>query len=106
MKFRLPGDRPVSPESRAGIGAAVALLLVITVVEVADGEQPHFIGLYAAVPFLAAAWSAWPAVLAVGLLASVVGFVIGMYPSGLTAATGVNLAGVVIATGVACVVGT
>jgi hypothetical protein len=106
MRIRLPGDRPMSPESRAGVGAAVALLAVITAVELADGEQPHFIGLYAAVPFLAAAFSAWPAVLAVGLLASVVGFVIGMYPGGLTAATDVNLAGVVLSTGIACVVGT
>lgn len=107
MRLRLlPGARPMSPESRAGIGAAVGLLAIISMVELADGEQPHYVGLFAAVPFLAAAFAAWPEVLAVGLLASVIGFGFGMYPGGVTGATAINLVGIVVSTGIAAIVGT
>ncbi len=97
----------MTPETRAGIGAALVLLALISVVELADGGAPHYIGLLAAVPFLAAAFGAWPEVLAVGGLASVVGLAFGMYPTGRpSGASLINIAGVVLATGIAAIVGT
>jgi len=106
MKLRVSGRRPMSPESRAGIGAAIALLVVIAAVDAADGSNAHYIGLYAAVPFLAAAFASWPAIVAVGGLAAVVGAVFGMYGTEPTGPTVVNVAGIVLATGIAAAIGT
>src|SRR3954467_9545702 len=69
------GRRPLSPGSRAGLGAALVLLVVVSAVEVADGPQANFVGLYAAVPFMAAVFAYWQTVLVVGALATVVGMV-------------------------------
>ena len=94
----------MSQENRAGIGAALVLLLIISLVELADGAPPHYIGLLAAVPFLAAAFGAWPEVLVIGGLASAAGLAFGMYPDGRpSGASLINVGGVIIATGVAAV---
>lgn len=107
MKLPLPGTRPMSPESRAGVGAAVMLLAIISLVELADGPHPNYIGLFAAVPFLAAAFAGWPAVVAVGALATLVAIVFGMYnPGGIDGEIAINIAGIVLVTGIAAVVGT
>jgi phosphoserine phosphatase RsbU/P len=100
-----PGARPLSKESRAGIGAAVVLLAVVSAAEFANGPQPQFIGLFATAPFLTAAFAAWPEVLAVGGLATVIGVFFGMYPS-WTEASAINIVGLVLATAIAAVVGT
>jgi phosphoserine phosphatase RsbU/P len=106
VKIRLwPGARPLSTESRAGIGAAIVLLAIISATDLADGVQPHFIGLFAAAPFLTAAFAAWPEVVAVGALATVIGVLFGMHPQwDLT--SGINIIGVMLATAIAAVVGT
>jgi hypothetical protein len=97
----------MSQETRAGIGAALVLLAIISLVEISDGGKPNYIGLLAAVPFLAAAFGAWPEVLIVGGLASAVGLAFGMYPDGQpSGASLINVGGVVIATGIAAIVGT
>lgn len=96
----------MSPETRAGIGAAVLLLAIISAVDLADGQQPHYIGLFAAAPFLCAAFAAWQAIVVVGGLATVIALIFGMYPNGPTAATDVNIVGIVVSTGIAVVVGT
>jgi sigma-B regulation protein RsbU (phosphoserine phosphatase) len=106
MRLRVPGKRPMSPESRAGVGAAIGLLVIIATADLADGPQPHYIGLYAAVPFLAAAFAAWPAILAVGALATVVGIIFGMYGDVAPGPTAVNVAGIVLATVIAAAIGT
>ncbi|HEY1486330.1 MAG TPA: PP2C family protein-serine/threonine phosphatase [Micromonosporaceae bacterium] len=100
-----PGARPLSPESRAGIGAALVLLAIISAADLADGPEPHFIGLFAAAPFLTAAFAAWPEVVAVGTLATVVGVCFGMHPH-WTGVSAINILGVVLATAIAAVVGT
>ncbi|HET6214092.1 MAG TPA: serine/threonine-protein phosphatase, partial [Micromonosporaceae bacterium] len=48
MNLYPAGRRPMSPESRAGLGAAVVLLALVSVVEIADGERPNYLGLLAA----------------------------------------------------------
>ena len=63
--------RPLLPEARAGVGAAFVLLCLVLAAEVADGVDANYVGLLAAAPFLAAAFSSWPEVLAVGVLVEV-----------------------------------
>src|SRR5439155_15656134 len=106
MRLHLTGRRPMSQETRAALGAAFALLALITAVEIADGPAVHYLGLLAAVPFLAAAFASWREVLLVGAVATVLGVVFGLTsPMGITLPLAVNIAGVVLATGIAAAVG-
>jgi sigma-B regulation protein RsbU (phosphoserine phosphatase) len=105
MRIRLPGRRPMTSESRAGLGAAVALLAVVSAVELADGQTPHYIGLLAAAPFLAAALVPWREIVMVGAVATVIGLVFGFFPGGLTSYSAVNVAGIMVATAIAAVAG-
>ena len=106
MKLRLPGRGPTSPDFRAGIGAALVLLAIISAVELADGPVPHYIGLLAAVPFLTAVFVPWREVLAVGSLATALGILFGSFPNGLTMENSVNITGIMLATAIAAVAGT
>jgi sigma-B regulation protein RsbU (phosphoserine phosphatase) len=107
MLLRVPiqllpsGRRPLSPGSRAGLGAAVVLLALVSAVELADGPQANYVGLVAAAPFLAAAFAAWPVVLAVGAVATVLGVTFALIGEMITQATVVNVIGIVLATGIA-----
>ncbi len=103
MRSRLPGRRPLSSASRAGLGAALALLVLVSAVEVADGSTPHFIGLLAAAPFLAAMFAPARDVVIVGVTASLVGVGFGVFPDGLTAAVSIDIVAVVMATAIAAV---
>jgi sigma-B regulation protein RsbU (phosphoserine phosphatase) len=106
MRLRLPGRSPISPESRAGLGAAFALLLIISAVELADGPQPHYIGLLAAVPFLTALFVPWREVLSVGVASTVIAILFGSFPHGMNMWSAVNILGIMVATGIAAVAGT
>ncbi|HWS33226.1 MAG TPA: PP2C family protein-serine/threonine phosphatase [Actinoplanes sp.] len=102
MSTFLAGRRPLSPGNRAGVGAALVLLAVVSAVELSDQPQADFVGLLAAVPFLAAVFAVWQLVLASGVVATVVGAVfVGLagMQSGMVGL--VNLMGIVLATGVA-----
>ncbi|MBO3742040.1 PP2C family protein-serine/threonine phosphatase [Actinoplanes flavus] len=103
MHTFLPGRRPLSPGNRAGLGAALVLLAVVSAVELADGPQEvHYVGLLAAVPFVAAVFAVWQVVLGAGLLATVVGAVFVGVGGGQIGMVGlVNLMGIMLATGVA-----
>ncbi len=74
----MSAPRAASPDTRAGVGAAFVLLVLIVAVELADGPQPHYIGLLAAPPLLAAAFAGWRSVLGVGTISVLlaVGFVL------------------------------
>ncbi len=100
------GRRPLSPGSRVGLGAAVVLLAVVSGVELADGRSADFVGLFAAVPFLAAVFAFWQTVLVVGVLSSIVGmvFVGADHKPGLSGL--VNIVGIMLATGIASAVAT
>ncbi|GAB1688280.1 PP2C family protein-serine/threonine phosphatase [Krasilnikovia sp. M28-CT-15] len=100
------GRRSLSPGSRAGLGAALVLLAVVSAVELADGREVNFVGLLAAVPFLAAVFASWQTVLGAGALAALVG-------TGFAGSHGrfdmvgmVNVLGVMLATGIAATVAT
>jgi hypothetical protein len=106
MPILPPGRRPLSPGSRAGLGAALVLLAVISAVELADGPRAHYIGLFVAVPFLAAVFAFWQTVLAVGILTTAVGVVFAAHDGQLGMTGMVNVVGIVLATGVAAAVAT
>ncbi|MGK5679991.1 PP2C family protein-serine/threonine phosphatase [Actinoplanes sp. URMC 104] len=101
-----PGRRPLSPGSRAGLGAALVLLAVVSAVELADNSTAHFVGLFAAVPFLAAVFAFWQTVLVVGVLATIVGMVFLGAAGPLTVSGTVNILGILLATGIAAAVAT
>ena len=101
-----PGRRPLSSGSRAGLGAAIVLLAVVSAVEIADGRDADFVGLFAAVPFLAAVFAFWQTVLVVGVLATIVGMVFVGGAGTLTVAGTVNILGILLATGIAAAVAT
>jgi hypothetical protein len=108
MKLRLPGDRrPITSEARAGLGAAFVVVALISVIELADGAQVHYVGLLATAPFLVAAFAAWREVIFIGTLATAIGLVFGFTePHGLTMASAFNIGGIMMATGIGAAVGT
>jgi hypothetical protein len=99
----LAGRRPLSTGNRAGLGAALVLLAVVSALELADRDpEAHYVGLLAAVPFLTAVFAVWQMVLGAGVLATVVGAIfVGMAGDVQGMAGLVNLMGIVLATGVA-----
>jgi hypothetical protein len=101
MQFSALGRRPMSPGSRAGLGAAFALLAIVVVVELADGAQPNHIGLMVAAPFIAAAFASWRVVLTVGAVATAIGVAFAIGGPRVTVSTAVNVVGVVFATAIA-----
>ncbi|MGC5051336.1 PP2C family protein-serine/threonine phosphatase [Micromonospora sp. DT48] len=96
-----PGRGPLSPGSRAGLGAALGLLGIVSAVELADGRTANHIALMVAAPFLAAALASWRVVLGVGITASVLGatFALAEWPVSLS--TAVAVAGIALGTGIA-----
>jgi hypothetical protein len=110
MLFRVPmpilasGRRPLSPGSRAGLGAALVLLALVSAVEMADKARANYVGLLAAVPFLAAVFASWPTVLGVGGLATLVGMIFAGWGGRVELAGVVNVAGIMLATGIAAAV--
>jgi Stage II sporulation protein E (SpoIIE) len=101
MSILSPGRRPLSPGSRAGLGAALVLLAVISAGEIADGRPANYLGLFVAVPFLAAVFAFWPTVLAIGLLTTSLGVVFAAVDGRADVPGMVNVFGIVLATGVA-----
>ncbi|MGC1209993.1 MAG: PP2C family protein-serine/threonine phosphatase [Micromonospora sp.] len=98
------GRGPLSPGSRAGLGAALALLALVSAVELADGRPAHYIALMVAAPFLAAALASWRVVLAVGGLATVIGAAFALAERTMSLVTAVNVAGIALATAIAAAV--
>lgn len=106
MPLPLAGRRPLSPGSRAGLGAALVLLAIISIIELIDGRMVNYIGLVVAAPFLAAAFSSWEIVLVVGVVATVTGGAFALAEDPLSPAAAVNVIGVALATAVAAGVAT
>ena len=101
MPLLSAGRRPLSPGSRAGLGAAVVLLILVSAVELADGNRASYVGLVAAAPFLAAAFASWQSVLAAGVLATVIGAAFALTSQVISPASAINVVGIALATGVA-----
>ncbi|MFC7528919.1 PP2C family protein-serine/threonine phosphatase [Actinoplanes sp. GCM10030250] len=91
----------MSPGNRAGLGAALVLLAVVSAMELMDGRAAGFVGLLATVPFVAAVFAVWQVVLGIGVVATVVGAVfVGLSGQNHTVYL-INLIGIMLATGVA-----
>lgn len=104
MRTLRSGGRPLSPGSRAGLGAAVVLLALISAIEIADGSQAHYIALVAAAPFLAAALASWRVVLAVGAGATAIGSIFALLEEGISLVNAVNVTAIGLATALAAAV--
>ncbi|HEX5598935.1 MAG TPA: PP2C family protein-serine/threonine phosphatase [Micromonosporaceae bacterium] len=102
----MSGRHPLMPGSRAGLGAALVLLALVAAIELADGRDANYVGLVAAAPFLTAAFASWQVVLAVGALATLVGSAFVLAGPEFSLATGVNVVGIALATGIAAGVAT
>ncbi|MGV9210534.1 PP2C family protein-serine/threonine phosphatase [Micromonospora sp. RB23] len=98
------GRSPLSPGSRAGLGAAVVLLAIVSMLELADGRRAHYVALLAAAPILAAALAAWRVVLGVGAAATVIGIAFAMTDPRMMLVTSVNMVAVGLASGLAVAV--
>ena len=96
-----PGRGPLSPGSRAGLGAALALLAIVVAVELADGRPAHYLALMVVAPFLAAALASWRVVLVVGGLATAIGVGFAVAERGSPLVTVVNVTAVGVATAIA-----
>lgn len=98
------GHGPLSPGSRAGLGAALALLALVSAVELADGREANYIALMVAAPFLAAALASWRVVLGVGAAGSVLGAAFAFVEPAASVSTAVAVAGIALGTGIAAAV--
>ncbi|MDH6463381.1 sigma-B regulation protein RsbU (phosphoserine phosphatase) [Micromonospora sp. A200] len=98
------GRGPLSPGSRAGVGAALGLLTIISAVELADGRAAHYVALMMAAPILAAAFASWRVVLGIGLVAAVLGASFALTEPTPSLVTAVDLAGIAFASGIAAAV--
>ncbi|MET8040664.1 serine/threonine-protein phosphatase, partial [Micromonospora sp. NPDC005215] len=99
-----PGRRPLSPGSRAGLGAALVLLAIVSAVEAADGRFAHYVALLSAVPLLAAAVASWPVVLGVGVVATLTGAGFALTEPKMSMITPVSVVAVAVVTGLAVAV--
>ncbi|QGN46064.1 SpoIIE family protein phosphatase [Micromonospora sp. WMMC415] len=95
------GRGPLSPGSRAGLGAALGLLALVSAVELADGRVANYIALMVAAPFLAAALASWRVVLGVGGAASVLGASFALGEQTVSLSTAVAVAGIALGTALA-----
>ncbi|MFI6129812.1 PP2C family protein-serine/threonine phosphatase [Micromonospora sp. NPDC051141] len=95
-----PGRGPLSPGSRAGLGAALGLLAIVSAAEAADGRPVHYLALMAAAPVLAGALASWRVVLAVGALATAAGVAFAAAEKGMPLVTAVSVAAIVLATAI------
>ncbi|GAB3188796.1 stage II sporulation protein E [Micromonospora palomenae] len=98
------GRGPLSPGSRAGVGAALGLLTIISAVELADGREAHYVALMMAAPILAAVFASWRVVLGIGLVAAVLGASFALTEPTPSLVTAVDLAGIAFASGIAAAV--
>jgi serine phosphatase RsbU (regulator of sigma subunit) len=98
------GRSPLSPGSRAGLGAAVVLLAIVSVLELADGRRAHYVAILAAAPILAAALAAWRVVLVAGAAATLIGVGFALADPRMMLVTSVNVVAVGLASGLAVAV--
>jgi serine phosphatase RsbU (regulator of sigma subunit) len=61
----------LTPEATAGLGAALAVVVIVAAIQFAGGATSTVVGWLAIAPFLAAAFAPWRFVVGIGVLASV-----------------------------------
>ena len=95
----------LTAEAVAGIGAALAVILVVAGIEIAQGRGPSVVVWLVIAPFLSAAFAPWRYVVGVGALATALATVVVMGdPRGVSAVDISTVVGLVLAPGVAVAV--
>ena len=90
----------LTPEAAGGLGVAIAVVVVVSVIELAEGPTASVVGWLAVAPFMTAAFAPWRPVVGVGLLAAVLTLIVGLVaPDGFDTMEGARLVGVLLATG-------
>src|SRR5262245_45867053 len=88
----------LTPEATAGLGAALAVVLIVSAIQLAGGSIATVVGWLAIAPFLAAAFAPWRYVVGVGLLASFLTLLTGVVRSSLSDSLYAAVMGLAIAT--------
>jgi serine phosphatase RsbU (regulator of sigma subunit) len=104
IPLALSGGRPLSPGFRAGLGAAIVLLVSICGVELADGRPARYVGLMATVPFIAAVFAPWQAVLIAGGSATTAGTLFVVFGGVEDFSSFINVVAIGLATAIAAAV--
>ena len=95
----------LTAEAVAGIGAALAVILVVAGIEFAEGPGPSVVVWLVIAPFLSAAFAPWRYVVGVGAIATALGTgVVMVDPTGVSRLDKSTVVGLVLATGVAVAV--
>ncbi|MFX0593117.1 PP2C family protein-serine/threonine phosphatase [Melissospora conviva] len=101
----LPSGRsPLSRGSRAGLGAAVVLLAIVLMIDIADGSEGRYTPLMLVAPMLAAALAHWRTVVASGVVALAAIVACLFVQDRVNVTDGVTMAGILLATGVSALV--
>lgn len=95
---------PLSPGSRAGLGAALVLLGFVSALETADGRGVHYLALMAAAPVIVASFASWRMVLGVGAAATVLGTGFAFSEPTVSLVTAANVAAIALVTALAAAV--
>ncbi len=88
----------LTPEATAGLGAALAVVFVVSAIQFAGGSSASMVGWLAVAPFLAAAFAPWRFVVGIGLLAAITTLLVGILRGTPTASVAAAVAGMTIAT--------
>ncbi|MEU4566026.1 PP2C family protein-serine/threonine phosphatase [Micromonospora sp. NPDC023956] len=96
--------RPLTPGSRAGLGAALILLGFVSAVEAADGTGAHYLGLMAAAPVLAAVFATWRVVLGAGAVATLAAVAFALSEPGVSLDTATSVTAIAVVTALVAVV--
>jgi hypothetical protein len=95
----------LTAEAVAGIGAALAVILVVAGIEFAEGPGPSVVVWLVIAPFLSAAFAPWRYVVGVGAIATALGTAVVMVdPTGVSRLDISTVVGLVLATGIAVAV--
>jgi hypothetical protein len=88
----------LTPEATAGLGAALAVVVIVAVIQFAGGATSTVVGWLAIAPFLAAAFAPWRYVTGIGVLASVTTLATGILRGTVSEALIAGVGGIAIAT--------
>ncbi len=88
----------LTPEAAAGLGAALAVIVIVSAIQLAGGSSATLVGWLAIAPFLAAAFSPWRFVVGIGVLAAGTTLLTGLVRGSLTESLGASVLGMALAT--------
>jgi len=88
----------LTPEATAGLGAALAVVLIVSVIQLVGGSSAMVVGWLAIAPFLAAAFAPWRYVVGIGLLAATTTLITGVARSAQLESLVASVLGMVLVT--------